>query len=423
MKQKKTDDSKLPHTPVAYMAVPRQWLVALVGALVVPWIAVASIWLKPERPKRTDEEGSATVTAARSGKWGELTLDPIIISPPMELVFTDWGFLPRPTWFFPGANADTMARVLQSAGVSAADVARLREQARPEPRIAGVILAPDPAWVRALDPEIRSRIYHTLARSELNVNQAQAFRYPGSDPDRWFNRNLISDHTRRLIDPLIYNDGGYMLLSDIELVRSQIDGNDELRRLGKAFFQQPTVLARLSVDRTANLDALVEYWGRGGRRTEVRPLIESVAGSGKDQLIDIASLLPPFARNHLYCYPKLSAADLDRPAVVNCLWTSLNFFRSTPDDRFLDAAVALKALKEDYFLVEGDFELGDIVLFLDEKGDVFHAAVYIADNLVFSKNGISAMAPWTFITIDEVRGYYNWRSENPRLLVHRRKDS
>jgi hypothetical protein len=166
----------------------------------------------------------------------------------------------------------------------------------------------------------------------------------------------------------------------------------------------------------------VEYWGRGGRRTEIRPLLESAAGGGADRFIDVVHLLPPFAQNHLYCYPKLSAGDLDRPAVVNCLWTSLNFFNPKPDDRFLDTAVALKALKEDYFIVESDFELGDIVAFLDEEGNIFHAAVYIAGDLVFSKNGISAMAPWTLSSLDDVKGYYRWRSENPRLIVHRRKD-
>jgi len=151
-------------------------------------------------------------------------------------------------------------------------------------------------------------------------------------------------------------------------------------------------------------------------------LIESVAGGAPGQFIDVIHLLPPFARNHLYCYPELSVADLDKPTVVNCLWTSLNFFLPNPDNRFLDAAVALKTLKEDYFVVETDFELGDIVAFLDEKGSIFHAAVYIADDLVFSKNGISAMAPWTLMSLNDVKGYYRGRSENPRLIVHRRKD-
>jgi hypothetical protein len=231
-----------------------------------------------------------------------------------------------------------------------------------------------------------------------------------------------SIETSRFACSEIYREGGYMLFSDIELIRKEIGSDDELRRLGKALFQQPTVIARLSVGCRANLDALVEYWGRGGRGNEIRPLIESIAGGGPDKFIDVIHLLPPFARDHLYCYPKLSVEDLNKPAVLNCLWTSLNFFPPNPDNRFLDAAVAFKTLKEDYFVVETNFELGDIVAFLDEKSEIFHAAVSIADDFVFSKNGISAMAPWMITSIEDVKGYYRWRSENPRLIVHRRKD-
>jgi hypothetical protein len=423
MASKKSDESKSVRTSITYMAIPRPWFIALVTVLIVPWLAVAAFWLKPaSRKTDADVSNAASVTTAHAGKWGKISLVPIVISPPAELMFTDWGFMRRPTWFFPGANADSAVQMLQSEGVPASDAAQLRAQAQYEPRIAGVVLTPDPAWVRTLFPETRARIYHMLAKNALNVDQRQAFRFPGSNPESWIGSNLVSSQTRRLVEPLIYRDGNYMLFSDVELVRAEIGGNDEMRRLGRALCRQQTVIARLSVDRDADLDALVEYWGRGGRRTEIRPLLESVAGGDSDRFIDVVHLLPPFARDHLYCYPELSAADLDRPAVVNCLWTSLNFFLPKPNDRFLDTAVALKTLKEDYFVVESDFELGDIVAFLDEEGNIFHAAVYIADDLLFSKNGISAMAPWTLMSLNDVKDYYRWRSENPRVIVHRRKD-
>lgn len=404
------------------MAIPRRWLVCILFLLIVPWIGVAAYLIKPENPPGGAMTGPSVGRQTRTGRWGELTLVPITISPPMELVFTDWDFMPRPTWFFPGVDADGAARLLQSAGISAGDARQLRARARPEPRIQGVFIRPDPLWVRGLSPEIRARIYRHLARSNLNVDQTQAFRFRGRSPDEWLSHDLISPRTRQLVEPLIYRDGDYMLLSDIELVRAEIGSDEELRWLGKALFQQPTVLVRLTVDRATDLDALVEYWGRGGRRTEIRPLLESVAGQSSDHFVDVVHLLPVFARDHLYLYPELSVADLDRPAVVNCLWSALNFFSPQSDDRFLDDATAIRSLREDYFVVEGNFELGDVVAFLDEEGNLFHAAVYIADDLLFSKNGISAMAPWTLMSIDDIKGYYRWCSESPRLIVHRRKD-
>ncbi len=422
MSSKKPDDSRSERTPISYFAIRRRWLIVLMAFFLLPWIAVAALWLKPNNLPALDAVNNPPATKARAGKWGELTLVPIVIAPPMELVFIDWGFNHRPTWYFPGANADMVGQLLQWAGISAADIARMRTQLQPEPQIQGLVLSPDPDWVRTLSPEVRARLYHRLAKSKLNVDQTLAFRYRGSSPDEWFGSSTISPQTRQLIEPLIYRDGNYMLFSDIELVRERIGSDDEMRRLGKALFQQPTVIARLAIDRMANLDTLIEYWGRGGRRTEIRPLLESVAGGGSDRFIDVFHLLPPFARDRLYCYPELSAMELDRPAIVNCLWTSLNFFLPKPDDRFLNDAVALKTLKEDYFIVEADFELGDIVAFLDEQGNLFHAAVYIADDILFSKNGISAMTPWTLMSIEDVKGYYRWLSENPRMLVHRRKN-
>jgi len=421
MAKKKSDAPTDGHKAVTYMAIPRPWFLALAAVLIVTWFGLIAVWMRAESPVHGESAGAAAATAARVGKWGNLKLFPIVISPPMELVVTDFGFMPGPTWYFPGANADAASRMLLASGVSAPDAARICAAAQPEPRISGVILRPDPAWVRALDRQTRARIYGMLAKTELNTDQAQAFRYRGDNLEEWLAPDLISPRLRQIVEPLVYREGNYMLFSDIELVRAEVGGEDEMRQLSKTLFRQPTFLARLSVDSTAGLDALVEYWGRGGRRTQIRPLLESVAADRSDQSIDVTYLLPPFARNHLYHYPELSAADLDRPMVVNCLWTALNFFQPEPDDRFLDVATALRTLKEDYFVVESDFELGDIVAFLDEKGNIFHAAVYVADNLVFGKNGISAMAPWTILPLEDVKGYYRWRSENPRLIVHRRK--
>jgi hypothetical protein len=422
MASKKNDNSKGVHTPVTYWAIPRPWIIALMAVLIVTWFGIAAIWLRAVNHSSPEVENAAPAMETHTGKWGNIKQVPIVISPPMELVFTDWGLMRKPTWFFPGVNVGMVAQLLRSAGISADDAERVRAGSRPDSRIAGVVFEPDPAWVRALPAETRTRIYRLLARSVLNVDQTQAFRFRGENPEAWLGSALISSHTRQLVEPLIYRDGSYMLFSDIELIRAEIGSEDELRRLGKALSRQPTVIAQLSVNRPEDVDSLVEYWGRGGRRTEIRPLIESIAKGGADRSIDVIHLLPSFAQNHLYCYPKLSAADIDRPTVVNCLWTSLNFFSQHSDDRFLDAAVSIKTLKEDYFIVETDFELGDIFAFLDEKGDIFHAAVFIADDLVFSKNGISAMAPWTLTSIDDVKGYYRWRSENPRLIVHRRKN-
>lgn len=404
-------------------AVPRAWLVALTTLLIVPWLIAGVLYLKPwARAAGGAESPMTSADQVPEGPWGRLTLMPIVISPPLELVSADWGPVQPPVWVFPGTGADGVEQFLVAAGVPGPDAARVRSTARLEPRITGVVVMPDPAWVTSLSPEVRARIYAALGKTGMNVDQAQAFRYRGTSVEAWLGQSRASKKTLGLVAPLVYRVGDYMLFADIERVRAEIGDAEELRRLAKGLLRQPTVLVHLSVTDPASVSALADYWGRGGRRTDVRPLLESVAGSGVEGSIDLVHLLPAFVRNHLYRYPRLSAADFDRPIIANCLWSSLNFFAVEPDDRYLDVQTALETLKRDYFVVESQFELGDVVAFLDEDGTLFHAAVYLADDLVFSKNGTSPMAPWIIMSIDDVKGYYQTRAENPRLIFHRRTD-
>ena len=54
--------------------------------------------------------------------------------------------------------------------------------------------------------------------------------------------------------------------------------------------------------------------------------------------------------------------------------------------------------------------------------NLFHVAVYLADDLVFTKNGTSPVAPWAIMPIDRLKAFYASRSPNLRLIYHRRND-
>ena len=410
------------------VGVPKTWLAALAVLLVVPWVVAGLLYLRESRPDAREPSvasPAATVSGApaSAGPWGRLTVTPIIVSPPVEYIAADWGRLAGVTsWFFPGASMEQVESLLSSSGLAADDVSRLRAAARPEPRIAGVVVAPDAELIRRLSPEVRGRIYGELGKSPLNFDQANSFRFLGDSNHAWLGGSLISPETRRVVEPLIYRQGAFLHFADAEAVRSQVSDPVELRRLAKTLLRQSTVLVRLHVDDASQVDDLSEYWGRGGRRIDLRPLLESVVEAGPTAELDVVHLLPTFARNHLYRYPRLTTADLDKPVLANCLWTALNFFRAEPDARFLDVNVALTSLRQDHFIVEQSFQLGDIVAFLDEEGDLFHVAVYLADDLLFSKNGTSPMAPWTIMSTAQLKDYYRQRSGNPRLIYHRRND-
>jgi hypothetical protein len=334
---------------------------------------------------------------------------------------SNWGPIEPPQWRFPQTNRQELEQFLLSTGLDRAQAGQLLQSARPEPRINGLIVSPDFSLVRNLAPPVRAAIYIQLAKTPLNYRQENAYRHYAPSVDAWLGRRLVSPRTLSLVEPLVYSYGGFLYFSDIDLVRQEIDG-PELQRLAKGLLRESTLLVRLRVNDVSQVDAAAEYWGRGGRRTDIRPLLESIAVAGQGQSIDISHLLPPMARQYLYRYPRISLKDFDKPSFANCFWTALNFFNEKPDDLLLDPPVAIERLKRDYYIVQDQFQFGDIAAFAGADGGYFHAAVYLADGLVFGKNGTSPLAPWTIVPIDRLKGYYVERADEWNIVYYRRKD-
>ena len=416
----------LPGGPPVLVAA-RGWFIALAVLVVAPWVVVAAMYLwSPEADPDTVAHRPPEVgeRPASPGAWGQLALTPITISPPLEYVANDWGRRPGAGahWVFPNTSPESLDALLRAAGLAPEAVARLRATALPDPRIEGMVVRPDAELIGSLAPEVRARLYLQLASTPLNFAHSNSFRFLGDSVEDWLGRSPISPETRTLLEPMIYRGGKVLHFADADWIRSRVTDAEELRRVAKVLLRARTVLVRLTITDPTEVDRLTDYWGRGGRSTDLRPLLESVAGGSDTRRIDIIHLLPAFARNRLYRYPKVTTGDLEKSLLANCLWTSLNFFSAQPDDRYLDVNTALTALRNDYYVVQSGLQLGDIVAFLDEEGDLFHAGVYIADDLVFSKNGTSPVAPWALQRVDELKEYYRVRSANPRLIYHRRND-
>jgi hypothetical protein len=410
-----------PQTDRSHVSVPVSWLIGLAVLFALPWMVVAAMYFggKADDAQSTDALPIGAERRASPGPWGHLQLTPIVISPPLEYVPADWGRNAPAEWMFPEATPELATAFLASVGLSPEQIAQLSPRMRREARINGVVIAPPADVVRALSPDVRARLYTQLATTTLNFDQAQSFRFLGTSPRDWFGGSLMSPATRQLVEPLLYQDGDFLHFADIESIRSQIASPLERQYLAKSLLRNSTVLVRLSVDSLEDVDALAAYWGVGGRRTDIRPLLESVSDADDNRLVDIVHLLPAFARSHLYRYPKIQTIDLTRPLLANCLWSSLNFFEDQPDDRFLDVNYALSTLRTEYYVVEHGYQLGDIVALVDDEGDLFHVAVYLADGLLFTKNGTSPVAPWTIMSLDHLKNFYHRRAKNPRVIYHR----
>src|SRR6185369_1143907 len=101
--------------------------------------------------------------------------------------------------------------------------------------------------------------------------------------------------------------------------------------------------------------------------------------------VSLLYFLPQFARQRLYTYPMPSKPG--DPA-MDCHWSTMNFFNETPDDRFTNPAFTGQFLNENYYTIAKANHYGDLIFFLDRTGNTaIHSAVYLADDIVFTKNG------------------------------------
>jgi hypothetical protein len=412
-----------------FVPVSRGWLVTALLVLSAPWIVVAWVYVSGPRSgagARQDAGGLAASPVAggargQVGPWGQIETAPIIISPPLEYIPAYPEAPPsHVTWAFPHTPAAELRGFLEKIGVDARTREAILATTRSEPKIGGVVATPALETVASLPSDVRARLYLTLGAYPENPRQQSAYRFFAQEPEDWFRGAPLRPETLSLVRPLLYRNAGFLLFADMEVVRSRLTDESELRRLHKVLFRQSTLIAKLRIPKGVSTDTVAEYWGRGGRRTDLRPLLESVATLGDEFRVDVAHLLPTFARQHLYRYPPVTLADFDRPELANCFWTAFNFFNDPPDDRLLDLRYVLATLRRDYYLVHADLQLGDLVLYADENESYYHAMVYVADGLVFGKNGNSTLSPWSLLPIERVRGYYP-QQVGGRIEYFRRK--
>jgi hypothetical protein len=188
--------------------------------------------------------------------------------------------------------------------------------------------------------------------------------------------------------------------------------------LVKATTRTRAVLATLKVNSSDDLEALARYWTAGFRRKDILPMLESISEQDGGGRIDLAHLLPPLPRKLIYTYPTPDLEVTGRSP--NCHWTSLNFFNYSPQDLYLDLKLAASRVLGDYTKPKDELRFGDVLLFLDSAGNAHHSCVFVADDLVFTKNGENSAVPWILTRLDDVKQVYA-RQPGTKIEVFRRR--
>jgi hypothetical protein len=310
--------------------------------------------------------------------------------------------------------------VFKHAGLTPAQLQLLGENPW-EASSDGVVVSPPRKLVMELSPAARAEIYDVLASCPLNVAQQTPEVFKPELIDERIESSGLDATTVGLFRNLLYPRQGRLLFSDTEAVLGTLRNGADRKRFHEMVHRKATYLVQLNIDKDSDIDAMVAYWTYPGRPKGLRTLFESLARVPGGSSLDIAHLLPPFARQHLYTFPD--------PAPVNsiaerrdCLWTSFNFFSDAPDDRFIDPSYATGVISRDYRQISVP-RFGDLAVLTDEHGSSVHFAVYLADNLVFTKNGAHQMQPWMLMTLSDVVTFYSITRPRPLNVRYlRRKD-
>ncbi|MFM8365799.1 MAG: hypothetical protein ACKOAS_11695, partial [Verrucomicrobiota bacterium] len=337
------------------------------------------------------------------GPWGDIRVRPVLLNPPAEVFDPDFQ-LGDGSWFFENSSPSTIGSILRDCGLSEREIAAVLPTLRPVSNAPNLVSAKPPAEiVLELEPATRSNLYSRLARLEANFAQAQPFRMSAAHLEEWLGGTDLDPASLDQVRRLLWSSGDTLLFSDYNLVAARIGDPVERVKLQEVLSRKVSLRATLVIPPGQDVSGLAEYWSAFEPSENDRSILESASSYGGGE-IDIIELLPPFARKYLNRFPDPATFGNSPPA---CHWSTFNFFNTgEPDAAFHTAAGVEEEIRKNYTRIESPPRFGDIVLLNEPDGSSIHSAVFLADDVVFTKNGPSVATPWVLSTIEEMKAFY-----------------
>lgn len=379
------------------------------------WKAVANV---PCPPVVDDASADSSTAAGSPAPWGELVTSDIELEQPEEYVGFDSNTNQTPTWVFSSLAPDRVRALLVWCGMSADQADRFLVPEIVDATTSNTTVHPGENLILAMDPKVRAKLYAELSHDPVNHFMRFPVCFPGRSFEERFGNNHLSPAIVELMRKLLYTRGDIQCFSDLEIVQRHLSSEKERLQWLKALSSQNAVLASVRIRPDTDIDKLLGYWERGIQVKDVRPLLESIKRLPGGGTVNLLHLLPPFARDRLYTSPlptKPGDPSLD------CHWSTLNFFNETPDDRLADPKFASGYLSSNYYQVAKPSLYGDVILVLDEHGDAIHSGVYLADDIIFTKNGNNYAQPWKLMRLKDLTALYAL-GNTPNLAIYRTRN-
>jgi hypothetical protein len=339
------------------------------------------------------------------GPWGQLITRDIELERPVEFL-TEEVSRPQPeTWTFTGLNSAAVKALLVQDGLTAAQADDALVPGLVSEEKTGTVLTPSANFLFSLDAATRAKLCLALAGHGVSLYIDYPFIFPGDSLESIYADPRLNSDDLSLLKRLVYPNGTARQLSDYLLLQSQIPTLERRVAVARALSRQHAVFAGLAIKSDTDIDKIAAYWGSvpNVRFTDIRPLLESLKALPEGGNLSLFYLLPKFARDRLYTFP-LPPQPGD--PTMDCHWSTFNFSNDTPDNRFNNPDFAVQYIRQNFYQISAPSMYGDILLLMNEKNEVKHSAVYLADDLVFTKNGDNYRQPWMLMHIPDLLATY-----------------
>jgi hypothetical protein len=360
------------------------------------------------RPKLVDSfvvDPNDKSRSVHAGPWGNLMERDIELERPVEYL-TEEVARPQPeVWTFNGLNPDAVKSLLAKNGLTAAQVAAACAPGCVREEKSGTVLTPSAEFLLSLDAATRGRLCTALVGLGINAYFDYPFTFPGNSLESICADTQLHPDDVSLLKRLVYANGDTQQLSDYPLLLCRIPTVERRVAMSRSLSRQSAVFAGLVIKPDTDIDKIATYWGSlpNVRFTDIRPLMEALKALPEGGNLSLFYILPKFARDRLYTFP---LPPQDGEPMMDCHWTTFNFSNETPDNRFNDANYAIQYISKNYYQISAPSLCGDILLLMNDKNEIKHSAVYLADDLVFTKNGSNYRQPWMLMHIPDLLASY-----------------
>lgn len=343
----------------------------------------------------------------KQGPWGRLQCYYFYLEAPESVVSRAPTPDTQTRWRIPEDEYSEFERLISDTELSNDLVSPLFNPRGVIRRNGIVNLFPSAALIEAMTQVDRQRIYSVLAGYPFNEFYEYPIFFLGGDVDAWAKDSGLREDLVAVIRHLSYQRGDTLAFSDIPLLLGMAHSASEAQFIKKKLTRTRTVIARLEINGQTDIQKMLDYWATGLnlRRKELEPLFTATAAQPGIDYLDLLHVIPALPRKLLYTFPGDDFTTHIR--FPDCHWTTLNFFNFTAQDYYLDSHLAASAVLEDFQQIEPPFRFGDVLMFVNPGGSAYHSCVYLADDLVYTKNGANPLIPWVILELKDLQRMYN----------------